>query len=158
VTQDDVALAELLAKAGVGWLLEGKPTTEQRVISKQIADEIRLVEAECRARLKRPIDLRDIMTTDVTTYTPLIQTFATPMTAPIRAMVYCVLSGARIRRLSYAYEERQSSRLKVIVAFADDREHEFDSAEHWDAEVLHHFGIAKLGERPLLDGYFAFRK
>ncbi|HBQ18558.1 MAG TPA: hypothetical protein DEF51_48015 [Myxococcales bacterium] len=88
---------------------------------------------------------------------PLIQTFAIPLTANMRMMVYCILKGGRITKLSYEYEAERSSRLRVEVAFADGTHPVFESDEHWDALVLHQLGIAKVGGRPLIDSYLSFR-
>lgn len=155
-TQSNQEIADLLRASDVGWLLEGKPEAERRVILAEIAQAIRAAEQECEQRLGHSVDLNAAMCDDPESFKPLIQTFVLPMTAPIRAMVYCVLSGARIRHLSYTYEAEQMSHLKVTVAFPD-QSIDFESAEHWDAEVLHHLGFAKVGNRPLIDGYYAFR-
>jgi hypothetical protein len=57
----------------------------------------------------------------------------------------------------YEYDARRRSELVVEVEFPSGEQGTFKSAELWDAEVLRHFGFMKMGGRPIIDGYYAFR-
>jgi hypothetical protein len=91
-------------------------------------------------------------------FKPLLQSFASPMTPEMRTMIYCVLKGAFVEHVSYDYTARSASRLEVSLKLPSSEERvSFHSEEIWDYEVLRHFGTAKKGDRPLIDGYLAFR-
>ena len=87
----------------------------------------------------------------------LVQTFASPMTAPIRAMVYCILDGAQVKAIRFDSASGRAH-LEVDVEYDSGEAATFTSDNLYDAEALRHFGLMKMGEAPVMDGYYAFRK
>ncbi len=146
----------LLERAGVPWAASEGTEEEQGSRLASHLEAVAAFEGEYLNVFGRSIDLLTDMEGD-RELDPLIQTFAIPLTANMRMMVYCILKGGRITKLSYEYEAERSSRLRVEVAFADGTHPVFESDEHWDALVLHQLGIAKVGGRPLIDSYLSFR-
>lgn len=154
-TKDIDAISDLFARSGVGWLFD--TDREQRVA--QVVKETHEVAEELERRFGRAPNppLLSQMAAEPVALKPLIQAFAVPMTTAMRAMVYCILTGASVRHISYEYEYRRRSRLVVIVEFDSGEASTFESDDLWDAEVLRHFGFMKLGGEPVVDGYYAFR-
>ena len=147
--------SDVLAKADVAWILGQSPhECHERVLK-----EMREVDSIMKQRFTttyKPV--ADAILSDPQRLTPLVQTFASPMTAPIRAMVYCVLEGAQVDEVTFRYIHKQQSQLEVTVSFNTGASARFQSSELWDAEALRHFGLMKASGKPVIDGYYAFRK
>lgn len=124
-------IVELFRAADVGFHFD----RETAVRASHVEREFASLSAELTRRLGHPVDAPEEAMANAAKFAPLVQTFAMPMTTAIRAMVYCVLSGARITRLQYAYEIEKKSRLEVTVEFAPGAEQDFASEELWDAEA-----------------------
>ncbi|HYO65530.1 MAG TPA: hypothetical protein VEU33_05560 [Archangium sp.] len=149
-------MRQLFDTAGVGWALKEGAETEAR----RYLQEIQAVQAEYERLLSEPLasPLFEQLVEESEALTPLIQAFASPTSASIRVMIYCILKGAEIRRVHYAYELERRSHLTIDVELSDGRSLRFESEDLWDAEVLRHFGMTKRGGRPILEGYYAFRR
>lgn len=150
------ALRQLFDSAGVGWALEGDVEAEAH----RHLRELEAVEAEYQRRLSTPLSPRllDQLVADSEALAPLIQAFASPISAPIRVMIYCILKGADVRRVRYDYEHERRSHLVIDIELPTGQALSFESEELWDAEVLRHLGMTKRGGRPVLEGYYAFRR
>lgn len=148
-------VAQLLEGAGVGWYLGSD--REQRLA--QVLDALRAVEACYARKLSQPVarPLLEQLRKEPASFKPFIQTFAAGMTSEMRTMVYCILSGASVERVRFDYEAERQATLSVELELPTGERPTFESSEIWDLEVLRHFGTAKKGGRPLIDGYFAFR-
>jgi hypothetical protein len=72
----------------------------------------------------------------------------------MRTMVFCVLDGASVRSLRFEYQAQESARLEISVEYDSGRSSRFESDDLWDAEALRHFGIFKMDNKPVLDGYY----
>ena len=147
-------LAAMVQAAGIAWWIE----SDREARLQQLVAEARAIDAILAHRfagaasesvldhmLREPVGLR-----------PLIQSFGSPMSCTARALIYCILTGASIRAISYEYEAQAKSSLRVDVR-ARGGESTFEMEDVWDFEVLRHLGTAKLSGRPLVDGYYAFR-
>ncbi|MBI4612135.1 MAG: hypothetical protein HY720_00835 [Planctomycetes bacterium] len=145
-------LVRLFDYARVGWYFEHDRDDRAEHVVKEAAE----VSEVLTARLGNRVDVLAEVLKDPDAFVPLVQTLVMPMTAPIRAMVYCVLRGAKVTAIDYKYAIRSRSTLEVTVEFGPHGELKFESKELWDAEALHHFGFAKLNDAPFVDGYFAF--
>lgn len=150
------ALRQLFDTAGVGWALREGADAEAR----RYLQEIQAVEAEYERLLSEPMSspLLEQLVEEGEALTPLIQAFASTTSASIRVMIYCILKGAEIRRVLYDYELERRSQLIIDIELSDNRTLRFESEDLWDAEVLRHFGMTKRGGRPILEGYYAFRR
>lgn len=153
---DERQLREVFDLCDVGWVFSAEPSTQ----AERVFREMQEVDKALRERVphRRLAPLADAILEDVTRLKPLVQTFASPMTTPIRAMVYCVLDGAQVLSITFDYEFKSRSRLKVEVEYETGERAGFESDDLWDAEALRHFGLMKLGDAPVVDGYYAFRK
>ena len=151
MTDDLNDLETILSDSGAGWLLE--TDRDERLAA--IGSDIREVQAELG---KLPASARvGALRLTAPEMKPFIQCFAVPMTNRIRAMVYCLLDGAELVELQFAYKRKRSVRLHAVVELADGHMEPFESHDLWDAEVLRHFGLMKMGDRPVIHGYYAFR-
>lgn len=157
VSKDD--LVQAFVASDVGWWIG----TDQDARIQQLHGEVKDIEAEYRHRF--PVESRSLrgrlieqMVDQQDSLKPLIQTFASPMTNSIRAMVLAVLRGANVLNFSASYVYRQQSHLVVRVGFPTGEESEFTTDDLWDFEVLRHFGLMKISGLPAVDGYYAFRK
>lgn len=148
-------LTALLQGAGAGWILDEEPEAR----AQQILNEIDAVEQCYHRTFGRTLDppLWEQLCTEARGLKPLIQSFASPMTTPIRTMIYCVLDGASIKSLRYVYDAEQKSELAVEIEYPSGERATFTSDDLWDAEVLRHLGLMKASGRPVVDGYYAFR-
>jgi hypothetical protein len=149
-------LRTIFGLCDVGWVFDEGAEERSRQILREMVDVDRVFASEFGRPLDPPIE--QAIAADVTRFKPLVQAFASPMTAPIRAMIYCVLDGAQVKAVQYEYVYRQVSRLRVSIEFDSGEKATFESDELWDAEALRHFGLMKMGEKPVIDGYYAFRK
>lgn len=144
----------LFESAGVGWALGvdrgGKAPA-------QILAEMEDVEEELEQRIGTRPDLLAELHSDPELMRPLIESFAAAKTAPIRTMIYFILKGASVKEVKFHYLAKQQCSLVVTIRLLSGEEETFESDESWDAEVLRHFGLAKAGGRPLIDGYYTFR-
>lgn len=153
MTHAPTDLEAVLKSADAGWLLESD--REARLAA--IASDIQHVQAEL-GKLPPPTAARvGAIRLAAPEMKPFIQCFAVPMTNRIRAMVYCLLEGAELVELQFAYRRKSSAHLVAVIELADGHKESFESHELWDAEVLRHFGLMKMGGRPVMHGYYAFR-
>lgn len=153
---DAKQLQQVFNKCDVGWIFsEDAVDTTARLLA-----EIGQVEHYCAETLHRQQDtpLQTRILADVDRYKPLVQTFASPMTTPMRAMVLCILEGAQVQRIGFDYSLKQRANIQVELEFESGERASFSSADVWDAEVLRHFGLMKIDAAPVIDGYYAFRK
>jgi hypothetical protein len=128
--------------------------------AEQIIKEMREVEACFTEKFQIPLKppLFEQLRANTTALLPLIQSFVSPMTTPIRTMIFCVLNGASIERLHFDYESKRLSVLEVMIEFPTGLAATFSSDDIYDAEALRHVGLMKLGNAPMIVGYYPFRK
>ena len=146
----------VLELADVAWLLNDSPRERYEQVMREMADVDAIMTRSFTMMRYAPV--AEAILSDPDRLKPLVQTFASPMTAPIRAMVYCVLEGAKVDEVNFRYVHKQQSQLEVVVSFDSGESARFQSAELWDAEALRHFGLMKSSGKPVIDGYYAFRK
>ena len=148
-------LNELFNEADVGWVFSQEPeSTAKRIL--QEMDEMHSVLNE-RQFIPIKSSILEQISLSSQGYKPLIQSFASPMSAEIRAMVYCILNGGEIISLECRYKRKSSSYVKVELEMPSGESLLFKSKEFWDFEALRHFGMMKVGGKPILDGYFSFK-
>lgn len=144
-------MEEIFETARVGWFLQQPDAPPREKIRAEMAE----VSAYLRQRLGRPVDIEQVLLSDLATFAPLVQTFSCPMSTVMRAMVFCLLDDAEMSALRYEYKAFERTRLVVEIHY---RRHGqtlvFESDDHWDTEVLQHLGFAEVDGRPFLDGYY----
>lgn len=149
-------LRDVFEQCDVGWVFDEHASER----AKQILLEMREADRVFSDKIGRLLDppLAKAIPADVARLKPLVQTFASPMTAPIRAMVYCILDGAQVKAIRFDYRFKALAHLEVDVEYDSGEAATFASDNVYDAEALRHFGLMKMGNAPVIDGYYAFRK
>jgi hypothetical protein len=66
-----------------------------------------------------------------------------------------LLRDAWVKKVDFEFTSRQGVALHVEIEDAHGGRQSFDSNELWDAEVLRHFGLMKVGDKPVIHGYYA---
>lgn len=84
----------------------------------------------------------------------LLQALAFGCSAEILAMVWAVLLGSTIERLSYQYERRKSSQLTCDVMFPDGTLHTFVGRDHWDTAILRLASLSQADGKPLIESFY----
>jgi hypothetical protein len=154
-------LALLFETADVGWVFDKSTSGEEpAATAARMLQEMALVDRVLASKIGalHPKPLVDAIFSDSARLRPLIQAFASPVTAEMRAMIYCVLDGAEVVSIHLGYERKMRSGLRIVIEYESGLQAEFNSDDVWDFEVLRHFGTMKLWALPVVDGYYAFRK
>jgi len=84
----------------------------------------------------------------------LLQAVAFGCSPEILAMVWTVLQGSKIERLSYDYERRKISRLTCEVIFPDGSLHTFIGQNHWDTAILRLASLSLIDGKPLIESFY----
>jgi len=149
-------LQSIFQACDVGWVFQ--EAAEER--GQQILREMLDVDEWFAQAFSRPLEppLEQAISGDTIRFKPLVQSFASPMTAPIRTMIFCVLGGAQVKAVQFDYDYCKRSVLRVSVELNSGEIATFESNEIWDFEALRHFGLMKMGNNPVIDGYYAFAK
>ena len=138
----------------VGWVFAEAATERAR----EIFDAMREVEGTYARAFGRPLgSLDQLILGDVTRFKPFVQAFASPMSGAIRTMAFCVLDGAQVAAISFDYTLKHRAHLEIEVRYDSGEVARFASDNVWDVEALRHFGLMKMGDAPVIDGYYAFR-
>ncbi len=158
---DERALRDLFAQCDVGWVFEGEGDESASERARQIVGQMSALtqkyEEKVGSDLPETVERRIL--SDVVRFKPLVQSFASPdMTSEMRTMIFCLLNGGQVRAIKFEYKLKQRAHLEVEIVTGAGKAIHFESDELWDAEVLRHFGLAKLSGSPFIDGYYAFRK
>jgi hypothetical protein len=138
---------------------------EQRdldAIELKLNEEVTNVEAHINDRIDvgtPPVKLEGLFKVDPGSYDSnqkaFIQTFALPVTDEIRAMVYFIaIENADIRDLKMNYTFKKAFSLKVNIELSSGKNINFNSNSIWDAEVVRHFGVMMMNNKPIFSGYF----
>jgi hypothetical protein len=147
-------IVSTFGQAGVGWLFTNENRTQQvqRIVREFERVESLLSRRQIPARhlLKRCIENPAEMAA-------FIQAFASPMTAEVRAAVYLIVTGATIEQLRLDYQRASAAQLQLVLKTPEGRRLSFQSKELWDFEICHHFILAKADDKPMIDGYYAFK-
>ncbi len=148
----------LLTGARVGWLLDSNAECLPELFGR-LEEELADVDQLLRNRLndKAPDIVAMLCGRHVDEIAPFIQTFASPMSAPIRAAALLLVLGHSVIELDMTYQDRSSFHLRLVVGEEDGTSHEFTSASIWDGEAVRHIGLMKLGDQPVMHGYYSFR-
>jgi hypothetical protein len=89
-----------------------------------------------------------------------LQALGTSRSADMLVMVWRILQGLSIRKVTMDYREQELFSLVVTLARPgedqDDLE-EYRSSDINDAALVRNFGITTIDGRPLFDGYFSMR-
>ncbi len=154
IENKEETVRRLFESTGVGWAIGPDRGGKEPA---QILAEIAEVEEELKRRTGTQPDLLNELRAAPELMRPFIHSFTTAKTAPIRAMIYFILKGASVKEVKFHYLAKRQSSLTVTIRLLSGQEETFESDEFWDVELLRHFGLAKAGGKPLIDGYYSFR-
>jgi hypothetical protein len=143
---DERQLQQVFEQCDVGWMFAQGAVERAR----QVLREMHEVDRVFFERFNRPLDppVADAILADVTRFKALVQTFASPMTAPIRAMAYCLLDGAQLKAVRFDYRFKARAHLEIEIEYDPGEPVTFSSDDLWDAEALRHLGLVKRARHP----------
>lgn len=145
-------LRALFVRAGRGSLFDDAADR----VAADIRKDIERVEAEYARRYGSKPNLMVRLCEQGDELMAFVQALAAPMSTSVRVLVLQMIAGASLVALDYRYREREESHLEIRIRMPDGKEDRFVSEDLWDTEVIRHLGTMKVGERPVLDGYFAY--
>lgn len=149
-------ILKLLSDCNLGWFLCDAERYAERV--KGIEDKLesfsQLVKSKNGIELSDPLGEflkhQDSMK-------PLVQMLVSPVTVEMLVMAYFVMIGMDVKKVNLEYELEERVNLSVVLEDSGKmKEHKFESNSIWDLEVLGHFGIMKVNEKPILNGFYAY--
>lgn len=129
-------------------------------IEVKLNQELEQVESEINQRQIKeiPVSLAALFKTQEPTskQQAFLETFAFPMSASMRAMVYFLTQeNADIMGLDMHYTLKENFSLRVLLGLKDspDQTCEFNSESIWDAEIIRHFALMQMNGQPIFAGY-----
>lgn len=155
MTGEDARLARLgrvVRAAGADRLLLG----ERQATLVRWLGSVDALEGWLLAQLAEECDVLREAERDPSALRPLLESLASPLSTPVRAAVYVLVTGGELREIQYAYARGERSHMRIVVATALGRTIESTSEEIWDVDFLRHLGLMKAGNRPIVDGYYSF--
>lgn len=149
---------QLLKDAGVGWVLDSHGK-DPALLGDRLNAELQEVRAVLADKLGDGApNAEELIVSRPEDFRAVIQTFASPMTAEIRAAaVLATVDGTSIVGLQLDYRFRNRFHMRVLLETRDGALAEFVSHDIWDAEALRHLGIMKINDQPVFQGYLSFR-
>jgi hypothetical protein len=85
----------------------------------------------------------------------LLQALAFSVSPEMLAMMWMVMQGARIEKISYAYARRATSHIAVEILLPDrTTQLTFQSDEHWDAALLRTMSLSKSNGLPVVEDFY----
>ncbi len=86
------------------------------------------------------------------------QSFTGPPHSPdVRLLIWHLLIGAEIVSVNFSYQREGETELLIQTETPYGERAEFVSRSLWDFRLFRHIGILGVGDRPILDGYYALR-
>ena len=150
---EPAVLRKLLRDAGIEWWI----AQDAGRIYKTAVDDVGAVAQLYRERYGEEIDLWARIVALPDEMRAFVQSFAMPISNAFRLMVLRLLDGSTILSVDFHYEERREARLRIRLRDRRGSEEAFESDDLWDAHVLRHLGFMKIGDEPVLDGFYALR-
>lgn len=89
----------------------------------------------------------------------LLQIMASVTSPDMLVMAWRIMKGMNIDAIQMEYEQEKSFRLRVRLVSMDNanKREEYETTDIDDAVVLRHFGIMKMNDRPVFDGFYPMR-
>ncbi len=143
-------LSDLLKDAGLGWLVKDVQNADGLL---QVIDAASAVYA---ARFASAENLWDACKAAPEVMRAFLQALAAGVSPPLLAMVARILlHDAWVMKVDFAFASHRDIALHVEIEDLEGGRQSFHSREVWDAEVLRHFGLMKVGDKPVIHGYYA---
>jgi hypothetical protein len=155
-------LRELLRANDLGWLIDMVASPSEALTF--LLKRLREVEVRYRARIGVDVSFAPETLEAESARNPhkiraFLQALGSTHDPDMLVMVWRILQGLSIRAVEMTYRELTSFHLRVVLARpgeGQDQEEIYETKDDEinDAALLRHFGIAKIGNQPLFDGFF----
>lgn len=156
-------LEQLIRQAGEGWMIDwfaprhqaiphlrrALEQADQRAVQRFGEHEPRLtVEALLHEQKGNPHRVR-----------ALLQILPAVRSPDMLVMAWRIMQGMNIDSIRMEYEQEQSFLLRVRLKsmYEGNEPEEYETTDIDDAVVLRHFGIMKMNDRPVFDGFYPLR-
>ncbi len=153
-------LEQIIRDAKEGWLIDWFAPPEEAL--PYLRTKLTAADDAARARLGAnaprltPDALVEEYRADPRKVRAFIQVLGAVETPHILLMVWRIVQGSAIQAIEVNYQSEHSFHMRVVLRPPDGEEDEiYDSHDVDDAVVLRHFGIMKMGDAPVMDGFFA---
>jgi hypothetical protein len=84
-----------------------------------------------------------------------LQALGATRSSQMLLMVWRILQGKRIQRTQLTYQEEKEFRLEVVLSSPENKtEERYVSTDIGDAALLRHFGIMRVDNKPVFDGFY----
>lgn len=89
----------------------------------------------------------------------LLQIMASVGSPDMLVMAWRIMQGMNIDAMQMEYEQEKTFRLRIRLVSMDNaiQKEEYETTDIDDAVVLRHFGIMKMNDRPVFDGFYPLR-
>lgn len=85
----------------------------------------------------------------------ILQAVAFLCTAEMLSMMWMVLLGSIVTKLSYEYVQRTKTRIEVELMLPDGlTSQSFVSEDHWDTAILRLAAISKVNDSPIIESFY----
>jgi hypothetical protein len=157
-------LETLLRENGLGWMIDMYAPPDQAIPT--YASLLDRVAAEYRSRCGvavsfTPQTLQAEAERNPHKVQAFLQLLRPDRSPAMLVMVWRVLQGLSISEVVMNYRERESFRLGFTLArpaeSGQDQLETYESTDISDAALVRHLGVAKVGGKPLFDGFYALR-
>jgi hypothetical protein len=157
-------LETLLRKNGLGWMIDMCASKDQVVPA--YVDLLSRVAAEYRSRYGVAVSFTPEALQAESERNPhkvraFLQLLHPNRLPAMLVMVWRVLQGLSIRKVTMTYCERESFRLSFTLARSGDNGQDqletYESTDITDAALVRHLGVTKVGGKPLFDGFYPLR-
>jgi hypothetical protein len=157
-------LETLLRKNGLGWMIDMYAPKDQAIpayvaLLDRVATEYRSL---CGVAVSfAPEALQAEAERNPHKVQAFLQLLRPDRSPAMLVMVWRVLQGLSIHDVEMTYRERDHFRLSFTLArpadSGQDQLETYESTDISDAALVRHLGVAKVGGKPLFDGFYALR-
>lgn len=153
-------LEQIIRDSNEGWLIDWFAPREEALA--HLRSRLTAVDDAARHRLGggalrlTPESIVQEYRTNPRKVRAFIQVLGAVETPHILLMVWRILQGFAIQAIELNYQSEQSFHMRLVLRSPYGEADEiYDSDDVDDAVVLRHFGIMKMGDAPVMDGFFA---
>lgn len=142
--------ADVLERSGTGWRAQDGPSAGR------LLEHLEKAAEEYNSRFQARVDLLAACNAMPEKMRAFLQAIMYGVSPGLLAMVARILlREASVVRLRLDVVSHRSAELHIEIKDPDVGETTFDSTDIWDAEVIRHFGLMQLGDKPIIAGYYA---
>ncbi len=157
-------LERLLRDNGLGWMIDMFPPPDSAI--PRLLNQLNQVAAKYRDHFHLDVSFAPEALAAEAERNPhkvraFLQALGTSRSADMLVMVWRILQGLSIRKVTMDYREQEMFSLVVTLARpgeAQDVLEEYQSSDINDAALVRNFGITTIDGRPLFDGFLPTRQ